>query len=80
MGVHRGAHILERLGTLAGIDGKIRPHGLRHRALTSLFESGTPLADVVAFARHADPKTTMVYWDSQRKAAEKAAQVVDGMY
>lgn len=74
------AHILERLGKLAGIDGKIRPHGLRHRALTSLFESGAPLADVVAFARHADPKTTMVYWDSKRKAAEQAAQVVDNLY
>lgn len=74
------AHILERLGMLGGIDGKIRAHGLRHRAITSLLESGAPLADVVAFARHADPKTTMLYWDSQREAAEKAAQVVDGLY
>lgn len=74
------AHMLERLGTLAGIDGKIRAHGLRHRAITSLLESGAALADVVAFARHADPKTTMLYWDSQREAAEKAAQVVDDLY
>jgi integrase len=74
------AHILERLRKHAGIEEKIRAHGLRHHAITSLLESGATLADTVAFARHSDPKTTMVYWDNQQQAAAKAARVVDRLY
>lgn len=74
------AHLLDRLRRSAGIAVKVRPHGLRHRAITSLLETGVPLADVVAFARHRDPKTTLVYWDNIQQAAAKAARRLDGLF
>lgn len=74
------AYILEDLRASRGISGRIRPHGLRHRAITSLLESGASLTDAVAFARHSDPKTTMIYWDNAQQAGAKAAAVVDALF
>ncbi len=74
------AHVLQRLQRRAGVADRVRPHGLRHRAITSFLEAGGTLVDAVAFARHTDPKTTMIYVDNLKKAAERAAEIVDGLF
>lgn len=71
------AHLLDRVRREAGVARRVNPHSLRHRAISSLIESGASLTDAVAFARHTDPKTTLIYWDNAQQAAKKAAETVD---
>ncbi len=71
------AHLLDRVRRKAGVARRVLPHSLRHRAISSLIESGAPLADAVVFARHSDPKTTMIYWDNAQEAAKKSAETLD---
>ena len=39
----------------------VSAHNLRHGFVTSLFRGGADVTDVQAAARHADPKTTLIY-------------------
>ena len=66
--------------TDTGIAQKVLPHGLRHRSVSSFLEAGGRLEGAVVFARHRDPKTTMIYRDNLDDAAGKAAAIVDALF
>lgn len=74
------AYLLDQVRRKAGISERILAHSLRHRAITSLLETGAPLLEAVAFARHSDPKTTMIYYDNLEDKAKKAAEAVDRLF
>ena len=69
--------IVKGLGARAGIERAVRPHGLRHQAITSvLAKTNGNLEAGMKFARHANPKTTMVYNDNRRDVAGEMARLV----
>jgi integrase len=70
--------ILTRLGKRAGVlSGRdVTPHVLRASRITHMIDAGEPLAEIQAFADHADPATTIGYF-TRRKAAERNARLVD---
>jgi integrase/recombinase XerC len=62
------------LSKLAGLPRPIRPHGLRHAAITvALDELDGDIRSVQAFARHAKPETTIRYDDHRRDVAGQVA-------
>jgi integrase len=63
-----------RAGVLAGRD--VTPHVMRASRITHMIDAGEPLAEIQAFADHADPSTTIGYF-TRRKAAERNARLVD---
>ncbi|MHB1503631.1 MAG: tyrosine-type recombinase/integrase [Acidimicrobiales bacterium] len=62
---------IERLGTEAGIGGKVYPHQLRHSFVSQALIAGVPLPVVAASAGHRDIRTTLRY--AQALAALGAA-------
>jgi site-specific recombinase XerD len=70
--------ILTRLGRRAGVlPGRdVTPHVMRASRITHMIDAGEPLAEIQAFADHADPSTTIGYF-TRRKAAERNARLVD---
>lgn len=70
------ARILKAAGEAAGLSRPVRPHGLRHAAITAALDAGLPLRDAQRYARHADPRTTTIYDDNRLDLAGKAAATV----
>ena len=70
--------ILTRLGRRAGVlaGRDVTPHVMRASRITHMIDAGEPLAEIQAFADHADPSTTIGYF-TRRKAAERNARLVD---
>ncbi len=70
--------IVTRLGKRAGVlPGRdVTPHVMRASRITHMIDAGEPLAEIQAFADHADPSTTIGYF-TRRKAAERNARLVD---
>lgn len=72
--------LVRRLGVAAGVEKPVRPHGLRHSAITGLLESGESHRDVLAFSRHKKMETLMRYDDTLKKKggslAAKAAKAL----
>lgn len=79
--------ILTRLGKRATVlrDGKaqpvmggrtLTPHVLRASRITHMVDAKEPLAEIQAFADHADPSTTIGYF-TRRQATERNAALVD---
>lgn len=68
--VHR---LVRKLARRAGLPqaAALRPHSLRHSALTAALERGKPLREVQALAGHADPRTTERY-DRMRGRLDKS--------
>lgn len=66
-------------GDLATLESRLKPHGLRHTAITGALDAGVPLRDVQDFARHVSPETTRRYdrsrFDPNRNAAYRLAQM-----
>jgi len=66
------------LGAAAGL--KVRPHGLRHAAITEACKvaqaAGIGLEEVLDFSRHADVKTLMLYRDRERNVQGRLAALV----
>jgi integrase/recombinase XerC len=58
--------IVAELGRKAGLKGPVRPHGLRHAAITRALDLGRDVRDVAKFSRHRDVNTLMIY-DDRRK-------------
>jgi integrase len=52
---------------------KVTPHVLRATAITALFDAGVPLQEIQAWAGHADPKTTQIYWERANAVRRDAA-------
>jgi integrase/recombinase XerD len=64
---------VQRLAQVAGIEGKITPHSLRHSYATIALESGTALHDLQDSMGHADPRTTRRYDRARNKLNKSAA-------
>jgi site-specific recombinase XerC len=61
----------------AGVSGPVRPHGLRHIAVTEVLDrNGGDIRAAQEFARHADPKTTMRYDRNRRDMAGAMAKLI----
>ncbi|MET3953105.1 integrase, partial [Arthrobacter sp. UYEF36] len=63
---------VRRLARVAGIEGQISPHSLRHTFATIALHAGTTLHDLQDSMGHADPRTTRRY-DRAGQRLEKAA-------
>lgn len=71
-GIH---HLITTLGSAVGL--KVRPHGLRHAAITSALDAtGGDVRRVSRFSRHRDIKTVMVYDDARADLGGEVAALV----
>jgi integrase/recombinase XerC len=70
--------IVRGLGQKNGL--KVRPHGLRHTAITEACKAaqanGMDLEEVMDFSRHKNVKTLMVYRDRERNVQGRLASLV----
>jgi integrase/recombinase XerC len=66
--------IVRALGRRAGLARPVRPHGLRHAAITTALDLGRDLRDVAAFSRHRDIRVLMVYDDRRRDVGGEIAR------
>lgn len=61
----------------AGLDSsRLTAHSLRHTAITMALRGGASLQQAQAMARHADPKTTMIYSHNISRVAEGAERCI----
>lgn len=58
---------------IVGKYGLGRTHGLRHLAITELAKVEKDIIKVMKFARHKDPKTTMIYIDNLKEASSEGS-------
>lgn len=73
--VHR---IVGSLGTKAGL-GTVRPHGLRHAAITEALEvTKGDVRSVQKFSRHRDLRVLTVYDDARRDIGGEVARLLGG--
>lgn len=63
---------VRRLARIAGIEGHVSPHGLRHTHATLALDAGVPLRDLQDSMGHADPRTTRRY-DRARARLERSS-------
>lgn len=71
------AGILDELGRRAGLGRKLRPHGLRHQAITRCLDlSGGDVRRVRMFSRHAKVETLLKYDDNRRDEAGNFARML----
>jgi integrase/recombinase XerC len=70
--------ILCALAERAGLTG-VRPHGLRHAAITATLDAGRDIREVLRFSRHRDPRTLIHYDDSRRDHGGEVATVVSAL-
>lgn len=70
--------ILTRLGKKAGVlPGRdLTPHVMRSSRITHMIDAGEKLAEIQAFADHADPSTTIGYF-TRRNASQRNSRLVD---
>jgi len=61
-----------RIARLAGIEGKVSPHSMRHTHATLALDAGASLHDLQDSMGHADPRTTRRY-DRARGRLEKSS-------
>jgi integrase/recombinase XerC len=57
----------------------VRPHGLRHAAITAALDAGLDVRRVAKFSRHRDLRTLTVYDDNRQDLAGVVAAVVAGV-
>ena len=71
--------IVRDLGTKAGLSKPVRPHGLRHQAITRALDlTGGDVRAVAKFSRHRNLQTLVRYDDARRDTGgEVAAMVAD---
>ena len=72
--------IVRTYGRLAGLPGKVRPHGLRHAAITAAIKlgraDGMDVDEVRDYSRHKDVTTLMLYRDRDRNVQGRLASLV----
>lgn len=68
-------NIFHRLKRLSGYKGKLGPHLLRHHKISTLARAGVSQWDLAKFARHSDPKTTMIYIHQDQKEMADLAEL-----
>ena len=73
------ARIVRESGRAAGVQKPVRPHGLRHAAITGALEaSGGDVRAVQRFSRHASVETLLVYDDARQDLGGKMAAKLAG--
>jgi integrase/recombinase XerC len=71
------ARMVRGLGGRADLPRRVRPHGLRHQAITRILElTNGNIEAAQGFARHSDPKTTMKYNDNRKDVAGAMARLL----
>ena len=73
------ARVLSALAEQARLTARVRPHGLRHTAITALLDAGAGLREAQRFSRHADPRTLMRYDDNRADIAGDMARIVSDL-
>ena len=69
--------IVRDLGRKAGLAKPVRPHGLRHEAITrALDKINGDVRTVQRFSRHADTRTVLLYDDRRKDVAGDVAKLV----
>jgi integrase/recombinase XerC len=69
-------HMVRKVGREAGL-GTVRPHGLRHAAITvALDTTGGDISAVMEFSGHSDMKVVKRYDDNRRARGGKVARMV----
>ncbi len=64
-------------GSGAGVGRRVRPHGLRHHAITAALDrTGGNVSEVQKFSRHLDPRTLMIYNDRRTDGAAEVGRLV----
>jgi integrase/recombinase XerC len=66
--------IIHALARRAGLARAVRPHGLRHAAITHALDSGVDMRDAAQFSRHADIRTLRIYDDRRRDVGGEVAR------
>jgi integrase/recombinase XerC len=66
--------LVRRLGESEGV--RVRPHGLRHSAVTAALDAGLDVRQVRRFSRHARLDTLLVYDDNRQDLAGEVARRV----
>lgn len=73
-GIHK---IIDELGRRAGLTKRLRPHGLRHVAITQVLDkNGGDLRAAARFSRHKDIRTLSIYDDNRADLAGKMADLI----
>jgi integrase/recombinase XerC len=70
------ACILASLAERAKVSARVRPHGIRHTAITALLDTGAGLREAQRFSRHADPRMLMRYDDNRSDIAGEMARTL----
>jgi integrase/recombinase XerC len=73
-GIHK---IVCELGRRCGLSRPLRPHGLRHHAITQVLDrSGGDLRAAARFSRHKDLRTLSIYDDNRKDLAGQMARLI----
>ena len=70
-------HIVSGYGDLMGID--LKPHKLRHSAITALLEAGYDVREVQKFSGHARIDTLLIYDDARRDEQGALTDALSGL-
>jgi integrase/recombinase XerC len=68
------AKMLRELARRSDLRGAVRPHGLRHTAITTVLDQGVGIREAQRFSRHADPRTLVRYDDNRQDIAGAVAR------
>ncbi len=70
-------HVVRHAGIVAGVRTMIRPHGLRHAAITQALQvTGGDVVTVQRFSRHTNVQTVLVYNDNRLDKGGEVANLI----
>ena len=70
-------HVVRHAGIVAGVRTLIRPHGLRHAAITQALQvTGGDVVTVQRFSRHTNVQTVLVYNDNRLDKGGEVANLI----
>lgn len=70
--------IVRGLSEAAGLARPVRPHGLRHAAITTALDAGKDMRDVAQFSRHRDVRTLLIYDDRRKDVGGEITRLLGG--
>ena len=68
--------LIDRYATRLGLDPAVSVHSFRVTALTTARERGAEIIDLMDFAGHADPTTTLTYIRNRDRLSKSPAYVL----
>lgn len=70
-------NLVYALGLKSGLTRRLRPHGLRHQAITSVLDrSGGDIRAAARFSRHKDIRTLAIYDDNRKDLGGAMARLI----